>query len=248
MLQCSGVYSHGIIKVRQQLLHGFMLHQRAYRENSKLVHFFSLEFGRIDGVVRGAQIPLYQPVLLYASGKSALKSLSKIEWVGAPKNLQGSALFAGFYANELLVRLAPLEEALPNAFGAYSQLLDELQHLPVPDDGNLALMTALRRFESILLAELGYAINFAQDFLGIAIQPQQLYRFTPNEGFSPNNSGELGEYILAMADPEFAFTQKVLPAEVIAMLSRVYRKALAVLLNDKPLKSRELWIAQQSGA
>jgi len=248
MLQYDSVFSNGIIKVRQQLLHGFMLHQRTYRENSKLVHFFSLEFGRIDGVVRGAQVPLYQPVLLYASGKSALKSLSKIEWVGAPKNLQGSALFAGFYANELLVRLSPLEEATPNTFGAYSQLLDELQTLPVPDINNLALMTALRRFESVLLAEMGYAIGFAQDFLGIDIQPREFYRFTPNEGFSLNNSGELGEHILAMADLEAAFAQQVLPVEVIAMLSRVYRRALAVLLNNKPLKSRELWIAQQSGS
>lgn len=228
--------------MRQQLLHGFMLHQRAYRENSKLVQFFSLEFGRIDGVVRGAQVPLYQPVLAYATGKSALKTLSKLEWVGAPKNLQGSALFAGFYANELLVRLAPLEEAIPNTFAAYSRLLDDLQNLPQPDDGNLVLMTALRRFESVILTELGYAINFAQDFLGLPIQPEQLYRFTPTEGFSVNNSGELGAHLLIMADAGQAFSEKILPAEVVAMLSRVYRRALAVLLNDKPLKSRELWI------
>lgn len=229
--------------MRQQLLHGFMLHQRAYRENSKLVQFFSLEFGRIDGVLRGAQVPLYQPVLAYATGKSALKTLSKLEWVGAPKNLQGSALFAGFYANEILVRLAPLEEAIPNTFAAYSRLLDDLQNLPQPDDGNLALMTALRRFESVILTELGYAINFAQDFLGLPIQPEQLYRFTPTEGFSVNSSGELGAHLLVMADAEQAFSQQVLPADVIAMLSRVYRRALAVLLNDKPLKSRELWIS-----
>ena len=231
--------------MRQQLLHGFVLHQRAYRENSKLAQFFSLEFGRIDGVVRGSPIPLYQPVLLYASGKSALKSLTKVEWVGAPKNLQGAALFAGFYANELLVRLAPLEEAVPNTFGAYSQLLDNLQNLPTLDTNNLALMTALRRFESVLLSELGYAINFAQDFLGIDIQPDQLYRFTPTEGFSPNNSGELGAYLLAMQDIDAGFSQQALAPEVIAMLTRVYRRSLAVLLNDKPLKSRELWIAQQ---
>lgn len=229
--------------MRQQLLHGFMLHQRAYRENSKLVQFFSLEFGRIDGVLRGAQVPLYQPVLAYATGKSALKTLSKLEWVGAPKNLQGSALFAGFYVNEILVRLAPLEEAIPNTFAAYSRLLDDLQNLPQPDDGNLALMTALRRFESVILTELGYAINFAQDFLGLPIQPEQLYRFTPTEGFSVNSSGELGSHLLVMADAEQAFSQQVLPADVIAMLSRVYRRALAVLLNDKPLKSRELWIS-----
>ena len=231
--------------MRQQLLHGFVLHQRTYRENSKLTQFFSLEFGRIDGVVRGSPIPLYQPVLLFASGKSSLKSLTKVEWVGAPKNLQGSALFAGFYANELLVRLAPLEESVPNTFGAYSQLLDNLQNLPNPDTNNLALMTGLRGFESVLLSELGYAINFAQDFLGVDIQPDQLYRFSPNEGFSPNNSGELGAHILAMQDIDAGFSEQALAPEVIAMLTRVYRRSLAALLNDKPLKSRELWIAQQ---
>lgn len=139
--------------------------------------------------------------------------------------------------------LLPLEEAIPNTFAAYSRLLDDLQNLPQPDDGNLALMTALRRFESVILTELGYAINFAQDFLGLPIQPEQLYRFTPTEGFSVNSSGELGSHLLVMADAEQAFSQQVLPADVIAMLSRVYRRALAVLLNDKPLKSRELWIS-----
>ncbi len=134
---------------------------------------------------------------------------------------------------------------MPNTFAAYSQLLDTLQNLAIPDINNLGLMTALRRFESVLLTELGYAINFSKDFLGVDIQPNQLYRFTPNEGFSPNNSGELGEHILAMQDTDAGFSQQTLAPEVIAMLTRVYRRALAVLLNDKPLKSRELWIAQQ---
>ena len=48
-----------------------------------------------------------------------------------------------------------------------------------------------------------------------------------------------------MTNSDVIFSQEVIAPEVIAMLTRVYRKALAVLLNDKPLKSRELWIAQQ---
>lgn len=230
--------------MRQQLLHGFVLHQRAYRENSKLVQLFSLEFGRVDGVLRQSQIPLYQPALLYATGKSALKTFTKLEWVGQPKQLKGNALFAGFYANELLVRLSPTEEPLPQAFAGYSQLLDTLETLPDHDPQHLQLMQALRRFESVLLAELGYAINFSQDSLGLAILADQYYSFEASEGFRVHTSGELGEHLLAVGVTNQFEAQSAYAAPVVAMLTRVHRKVLTTLLGNKPLKSRELWIGQ----
>lgn len=227
--------------MRQQLLHGYMLHQRPYRENSRLVQFFSLEYGRVDGVSRQVP-PLYQPVLLYASGKSALKTLSKLEWVGQPQHLTGTALFAGFYANELLIRLLPLEEPLAPVFAAYGQLLAQLQQLPAEDIGNRQLMRFLRQFEGVLLQELGYAIHFDYDVLSQSFLPDRYYRYEPREGFSVSNSGELGQHLLdiqQMADITLANDEQ------IATLTRVYRKALAILLGDKPLKSRELWISSQ---
>lgn len=229
--------------MRQQLLHGYMLHQRPFRENSRLMQFFSLEFGRLDGVAR--QIPpLYQPVLLFASGKSALKSFSKLELVGQPQHLLGNALFAGFYANELLIRLLPLEEPNANVFAAYGRLLEQLQQLPQQDEGNRVLMRCLRQYEGVLLQELGYAIEFDKDVLGLAIDATHYYRYDPREGFSRANSGELGQYLLDMKRwlemQPLDMTQA--NDEQIAMLTRVYRKALAVLLGDKPLKSRELWM------
>lgn len=229
--------------MRQQLLHGFILHQRAYRENSKLVQLFSLEFGRVDGVLRQSQIPLYQPALLYATGKNALKNFTKAEWVGRPKQLKGNALFAGFYVNELLVRLTPPVDPMPQTFAAYSLLLDRLEALPEQDPQQLALMQALRQFEVVLLNELGYGINFTQDVLGLPIVSGSLYAFTAGEGFRVNPSGEQGEHLLAMVAN--ADTSANLPAPVIAMLTRVHRQALAALLGNKPLKSRELWIATQ---
>lgn len=233
--------------MRQQLLHGYLLHQRRYRENSRLVHFFSLEFGRVDGVIRQEPPPLYQPVLVYATGKTTLRTLSKLEWVGQPKHLAAGALFAGFYANELLVRLLPIEEANPNLFAAYGQLLDELQQLPQIDQGNITLIKSLRRFECILLRELGYAITFEQDVNGQLIVANQYYRYDPREGFIKSNSGELGKDILAMH--ELLQTENgAASIDVLQMLTRVYRKLFSMLLGDKPLKSRELWVASQNAA
>ena len=228
--------------MRQQVLHGYVLHQRPYRENSRLVHLLTLEYGRVDGVLRQSPPPLYQPILLYASGKSALKTFSKLEWVGSPKHVQGAALFAGFYANELLVRLAPLEEASPHLFAAYVKLLEDLQHLPTDDTSRYQLMQALRHFERVLLAELGYAIRFDVDVLGMPIQPAQYYRYNLGEGFSLSASGEPGSQLLLLSQ-----SADVLSPDSVAILTRVYRRVISALLGDRPLKSRELWIASQAG-
>lgn len=227
--------------MRQQVLHGYVLHQRPYRENSRLVHLLTLEYGRVDGVLRQTPPPLYQPILLYASGKSALKSFSKLEWIGSPKHLQGAALFAGFYVNELLVRLAPLEEASSQLFAAYVSLLEDLQQLSAEDPGRYWLMQALRQFEQVLLAELGYAIRFDVDVLGMPIQPTQYYRYDLGEGFSPSGSGELGAQLLALSQ-----SVNELSPDSVAILTRVYRRVISALLGDRPLKSRELWIASQA--
>ncbi|MBQ5670885.1 MAG: DNA repair protein RecO C-terminal domain-containing protein, partial [Oscillospiraceae bacterium] len=40
--------------------------------------------------------------------------------------LEGEALFAGFYVNELLVRLLPREDAMPALFASYVQALKAL--------------------------------------------------------------------------------------------------------------------------
>lgn len=227
--------------MRQQVLHGYVLHQRPYRENSRLVHLLTLEYGRVDGVLRQSPPPLYQPILLYASGKSALKTFSKLEWVGAPKHVLGAALFAGFYANELLVRLAPLEEASPQLFAAYVKLLEDLQQLPTDDPARYQLMQALRRFEQVLLAELGYAIRFDVDAQGLPIQPAQYYRYNLGEGFSQSGNGESGSQLLALSQ-----SADELSPESVAILTRVYRRVISALLGDRPLKSRELWISSQA--
>ncbi len=224
--------------MRNEALHGYVLHQRAYRENSKLVNFLSFEAGRIDGIARQSVASLYQPTLLFATGKSALKTFTKAETAGSAMVMMGDALFAGFYLNELLVRLLPHQEPLPDVVTAYA---DALQALAAKQP----LVPTLRRFELVLLAELGYGIDFQHDRLGLEIQTDRLYRYRVGEGFEPHNSGELGSAILAVGSGDDASLASC-PPESWSMLTRVLRGALGAQLGDKPLKSRALWISAKS--
>ena len=226
--------------MRNEPLHGFVLHQRAYHENSKLVNFLSFEAGRVDGVARQSISTLYQPTLLFATGKSSLKSFAKAESVGGAITLTGDALFAGFYLNELLVRLLPHQEPLPEVVTAYATALQALAE-------QQPLIATLRRFELVLLEQLGYEIDFQSDWLGQPIVPDSLYRYRQGEGFSLNSSGETGTSLLAVKDFQ-SLSMQALPTpntECLAMLTRVLRHALAAQLGDKPLKSRALWIASK---
>jgi DNA repair protein RecO (recombination protein O) len=224
--------------MRNEPLHGYVLHQRAYRENSKLVNFLSFEAGRVDGVARQSISTLYQPTLVFATGKSSLKSFAKAEAAGSAIIMMGDALFAGFYLNELLVRLLPHQEALPEVVRAYADALQALAE-------KQSLIATLRRFELILLEQLGYAVNFQTDWLGQPIEQHALYRYQRGEGFALNASGETGSSILAVSA---LMSSKSHPLDVdcLAMLTRVLRSALAVQLGDSPLKSRALWIASKT--
>jgi len=224
--------------MRNEPLHGYVLHQRAYRENSKLVNFLSYEAGRVDGIARQSVASLYQPTLLFATGKSALKTFTKAETAGSAMVMVGDALFAGFYLNELLVRLLPHQEPLPEVVSAYAYALQALA-------AGHALVPTLRRFELVLLTQLGYAIDFKSDRLGLAIQPDVLYRYRRGEGFEPHTSGEEGAAILAVGDADDA-ALATCPMASWSMLTRVLRSALAAQLGDKPLKSRALWISAKS--
>ncbi len=226
--------------MRNEALHGFVLHQRPYRENSRLVTFLSMEAGRVDGVARQQMPSLYHPTLLFASGRSALKSFSKVETTGMAYTLLGDALFAGFYLNELLVRLLPQQEPLPEVVIAYGHALSQLAT-------GQPLVPILRRFELVLLAELGAGIDFSRDGQGVPIQPDGVYRSLPGEGFRAAESGDVGCVLLEvthfLSHPEY-----VVSAPCLSMLTRVLRTALAAHLGDQPLKSRALWVASRGGA
>lgn len=235
--------------MRHQSLTGFAIHQRRYRERSHILHFFSREFGRVDGVIRQVPPSLYHFSTLQATGKTELKNFSQLDVQGQPFYLQQKALFAGFYLNEILLRLLPLEEAMPSTYQAYIQALEQLKQLPAQDVNDLQLKILLRQFEMVFLNELGYEVDYFQDSSGQSIDPEQYYLFIPQEGFISNfeAKGFKGCHLLQVGqDLQQSDVQKPqIHSANVVLLAKLYRSILTELLGNKPLKSRQLWVSQK---
>lgn len=229
--------------MRNEVLHGYLIHHRKYRERSHIVHLFTQEYGRIDGILRQTPPPQYQPISLQASGKSELKNFTKLEIINQPVFFFGDAFFSGFYLNEILLRLCPLEVEMPETFLQYATTLQQLQQLSSHPQPHSFLRQILRQFEHVLLQELGYAIDFEVDANQQLIGATQQYQFLLNEGFMPtaqaSRSGLSGAQILSMRDHEKG---RDFNPEQLQLLSKLYRQMISSLLGDRPLKSRQLWI------
>ena len=229
--------------MRNELLHGYLIHHRKYRDRSHIVHLFTQEHGRVDGILRQTPPPQYQPIALQATGKSELKNFSKLEIVNQPIFFFGDAFFSGFYLNEILLRLCPLEVEMPQTFQQYAKTLLDLQQLNQQENSNQFLKHSLRLFEHELLEELGYPLDFSLDSNQEPILENRYYQFQLNDGFlpviQPSRASLLGSQILAMCDYEKG---REFSSEQLQLLSKLYRQMITSLLGDRPLKSRQLWI------
>ena len=229
--------------MRNEVLHGYLIHHRKYRERSHIVHLFTQEHGRVDGILRQTPPPQYQPICLQASGKSELKNFTKLEIVNQPIFFFGDAFFSGFYLNEILLRLCPLEVQMEQSFAQYAHTLTQLQQLAQQADPNQFLKQILRQFEHELLEDLGYALDFSTDANQLEIQASLNYIFQLNEGFIPTAQASRatlnGQQILSMCQYEKGMDFGL---EQLQLLTKLYRQMISSLLGDRTLKSRQLWI------
>lgn len=229
--------------MRNEVLHGYLIHHRKYRERSHIMHLFTQEHGRVDGILRQTPPPQYQPICLQASGKSELKNFTKLEIVNQPIFFFGDAFFSGFYLNEILLRLCPLEVQMEQSFAQYAHTLTQLQQLAQQANPNQFLKQILRQFEHELLEDLGYALDFSTDANQLEIQASLNYIFQLNEGFIPTAQASRatlnGQQILSMCQYEKG---RDFGLEQLQLLTKLYRQMISSLLGDRPLKSRQLWI------
>lgn len=229
--------------MRNEVLHGYLIHHRKYRERSHIVHLFTQEHGRVDGILRQTPPPQYQPICLQASGKSELKNFTKLEIVNQPIFFFGDAFFSGFYLNEILLRLCPLEVQMEQSFAQYAHTLTQLQQLAQQENPNRFLKQILRQFEHELLEDLGYALDFSTDANQLEIQASLNYIFQLNEGFIPTAQASRatlnGQQILSMCQYEKG---RDFGLEQLQLLTKLYRQMISSLLGERPLKSRQLWI------
>ena len=129
-------------------LSAYMLHRYDWSESSLIVDLFTRELGRVAVAAKGAKRPTSQlrSVLrpfqrLHATlGRTAqgaahaeVHNLRSAEWAGGVPLAGGSALFSGFYLNELLMKLLAREDPHPDLWDAYA---DTLSHLGADQEAN----------------------------------------------------------------------------------------------------------------
>lgn len=232
--------------MRVDLQAAYVLHSRLYRDSSLLLDLFTRENGRVSAVARGARGArsrtkgLLQPfVSLVVSwvGKSELVTLTTVETEGLFHTLRGRALLSAFYLNELLVRVLQPHDACPTLYDFYQKTLMNLQQ-------DSSIEQTLRLFEKQLLSELGYGMQLTREFeTNRPVLPHLSYYFRPEQGLvlcDENLSVRVNS--LFQGENLLAFHANTLHNPTILRdAKRLIRLALAPLLGNKPLRTRELF-------
>ncbi|MDK2777654.1 MAG: DNA repair protein RecO C-terminal domain-containing protein [Pseudomonadota bacterium] len=209
----------------------FVLQRQPLRENEWLLDIFSASDGRLH-VVAGRRQPAPDLLQEYQGDWRPDEDWPRIRGLsvmaGAPLN--GSFLYCGLYLTELLARLLPRYESLPDVYALYRETLLALARGEEAEPW-------LRLFEVRLLAALGYGFSWHKDTAGQDILPHACYRFIPRQGFVPADRGFSGSHLQAFARSERDYPRSWQVAK------QVMRLALDDLL-ERPLISRELFIRQ----
>lgn len=223
----------------------YVLHARPWRETSLLVEVLSLEHGRLGLLARGVQGPKkqalraalqpLQAIRFDAQQSGELAQLRRAESQDVAPRLHGHAMLAGFYINELVMRLTPRQDPVPELYSAYGELRGQL-------DQEQALAWSLRRFERDLLEALGFGFDWSCAADGEPIDPAARYRLDPLQGplrlLSERNNEwrtlATGSALLALAADEQPDSSDV------ASLRLQMRAVLLHHLGGRGLKSWEM--------
>jgi DNA repair protein RecO (recombination protein O) len=170
---------------RIQLAPAYILHHLPYRDTSRILEVHSREFGRLSVFARGVRGPkaklasVLQPfnlLLLSWTGRGEAPQLTDAESGPDPTPLPPANLMAGFYLNELLLKLTTRHDPHPALFDSYHEALSSLKR-------DEPVHRALRIFEKRLLEEVGYGLDLATEAQsGRGIDADEYYQFRPQQG------------------------------------------------------------------
>jgi DNA repair protein RecO (recombination protein O) len=239
-------------------LAAYVLHSYDWSETSLIVELFTRERGRIAVAAKGAKRPFSQlravllpfqriAVLLPRSAgedRAEVHTLRSAEWGGGTAALAGGALFRGFYANELLLKLLARDDPHPRLWDAYAATL------PALGGDEAAAAAALRGFELLLLRETG--VLPALDHVTATLAPLE----------PAGRYGLAGEAGLAAGGPDavegrvWTLLQAALEADDLGALQAVCRTAPGPLraqlrgllqyhLGPVPLRTRQVMLEVQ---
>ncbi len=165
-------------------------------------------------------------------------NLRSAEWAGGQPLLGAAAMYAGFYLNELLLKLLPRQDAHPVLFDGYAATLAALaagaDEAPV-----------LRAFELVLLRELGWlpALDSAT-LTGQPLAPEARHALQPEAGLIAHADGLPGAVWVALeaALAEAAMSSLWAACAPVAGALRVpLRNLLHYHLGTHQLRTRDVW-------
>ena len=226
---------------RVLLAPGYILHHRPYRDTSRILEVLVRDHGRLTLFARGVRGPkprfggVLQPfgllLLSFHAGREA-GQLTGAESAESAPPLPAGSLMAGFYLNELLLKLTTRHDPIPEIFEDYRSSLSGLR-------AGGRVEAVLRLFEKRLLEAVGYGVDLTSEArTGKGIEQQGFYRFVASEGLIPASERDAdavaGGSILALAQEELGDGRELEDAR------KVLKAALAERLEGKELATRKV--------
>ncbi|MDH5652611.1 MAG: DNA repair protein RecO [Gammaproteobacteria bacterium] len=230
---------------RVSLHPAFVLHSRPYRDTSLLLDIFTEQHGRIAAIARGAKQPrskfngILQPftgLLVSWSGTGDLVTLTAAEQAQRTGKLQGNAMLAAFYLNELLIQLMQRHDPHPELYKNYRISLSELS------EGKNNELT-LRRFECYLLQEIGYGLILDHDVeSGEPVQPDRYYCYHPEHGpVITDGDAQESRPLVVQGKTLLALQSGAIEARDVFLEAKHFMRAIIHhQLGGRPIKTREL--------
>jgi DNA repair protein RecO (recombination protein O) len=227
---------------------GYVLHTYPYSETSLIVEAFTREHGRVPLLAKGAKRPRsamrgvlmqFQRISLSWAGRGELKSLTRAEWHGGVPALGQTALFCGFYLNELLLKLLARDDAHERLFDSYETALINLAH-------GCREAIVLRAFEKELLREIGYAVNLRDEASsGMPLDPQARYTYVPDRGLIRVDSSAATDTEMRGATALAIDRDDYSDPQTAAIAKQLMRTLIEYHLNGRPLVTRRIFFALQ---
>ena len=238
------------------MLKAYILHTYPWRESSLIVEFLTEDEGRMSLVAKGARRPMsamrgilmpFNRFLIKYGKKGELKPLIATEW--DQRNdicLTGERLFAGFYMNELILKLFGKNDKCDRLFYLYEQTLHNLSRYTKLQE------VFLRKFEFHLLKEIGVMPDFSSQIFS-----DEQYYLSPDRGFISDNEIHMLEGVSSsdflFFNDEFLLTELATLSKDDNYWSEAYKKKdnwvkikevlrflLDAQLNNVELKSRRI--------
>jgi DNA repair protein RecO (recombination protein O) len=230
---------------------GYLLHSRPFRDTSQLIEIVSRDHGRIGLVARGVRssrsryrgvLRPFAPLELSWTIAGDLGTLTGVEPAGRLPALAGDALMAGFYVNELVLKLTHRHDAQPDVYAAYEAAVAGLASHPDVE-------FTLRCFELRLLRAIGYGLDLEHDMVtGLPVEDDAWYRVKAAEGVARTTADGPDAALFSGAELRDIAAERLEDPALLKRARRILQTALEHCLEGRELSSRRVMRAMRRRA